>query len=61
VSKGCCMVSQHIARDRDQPGRTHVAYAITNRRTSASSRRPGSVVLKPEAVARAAETQRSAV
>ena len=52
--KGCFMVSPRIARDRDLPA----PLAITNRRTSVSSRRAGSVVPKPEAVARAADTQR---
>jgi hypothetical protein len=35
-----------------------VLSAITNRRTSASSRRAGSVALKPGMVAHAADTQR---
>lgn len=58
--KGCFMVSPRIARDRDESALVPAPLAITNRRTSVSSRRAGSVVPKPAAVARAADTQRSA-
>ena len=52
------MVARRIARNRDKPAPIPVPCPITNCRTSAISRRAGSVALKPGAVARAADTQR---